>query len=68
VISFATLLSFLQFVLPSIAPSFPIGLGTEVAEIGLVVLLLVMASRVRAGGRVVTGSNINVDLIGRARR
>ncbi|HEY1529999.1 MAG TPA: hypothetical protein VGF80_04235 [Galbitalea sp.] len=44
VFSFGSLLSFLQFVLTSIAPSFPLGLGTELAEIGLVIVLLVVAS------------------------
>jgi hypothetical protein len=48
VFSFGSLLSFLQFVLTSIARSFPLGLGTEMAEIGLMIVLLVVASGTRS--------------------
>jgi hypothetical protein len=67
VLSFVSLVSFLQIVLPSIAPSYPIGLGTEVAEIGLVVLLLVLASGKRTIVSIVPGPDITSDLLDRAR-
>jgi hypothetical protein len=66
VISFGSLLSFLQFVLTSIAPSFPIGLGTEAAEIGLVVLLLVLAGGKQTSAPLGTGSDVTVDVSGYA--
>jgi hypothetical protein len=67
VLSFGSLVSFLQFVLTSIAPSFPIGLGTQLLEIGVVAFLLFLAYGDRGSVPNIAPSDLNSDSLDPAR-
>ena len=47
VVSFGLLLSFLQLMLPSIAPSFPVVVATEAIQIGLILVVLIVTRKPR---------------------
>ena len=66
VLTFGLLMSFLQLMLPSIAPSFPIMLATEVAQIGLIVVVLVLASRPQHEDPTTRAQDLGIDLARRS--
>jgi hypothetical protein len=65
-LSFGSLVSYIYLVFGSRAPGPPINLLTEVAQVGLVVALIVVAIRQRLGASVASHSDVAVDLLGSA--